>query len=148
LNIRAATQNDLPTLALLWQEKIVLQAEPRYTATTERWINAAALWLNDPRCAVLTAENDGHCVGYVVGWIQPMPGLAGDALGMITEFAIDAHSYQGGVGRALVESMREWYAERGVTAITAWASRRSAVEQAFWRSVGAMDWMECLWIKS
>ena len=148
LTIRAATLNDLPELAQFWQEKIVLQADSRYTTSVDRWVISATAWLGDARCVMLTAENDGRPVGYVVGWIQPMPGLAGDALGLITELALDAHSYQGGVGRALIEAVRAWYADRGITALAVWSSRRSPVEQAFWRSVGALEWMECLWIKS
>ena len=135
-------------LAALWQEKAVLAADPRVTAARERWIAAAAGWLDDARCGLFVAERDGQIVGYIAGWIQPHPGILGDALGMITELALDAHSYQGGVGRALVDHLRAWYAERGVTALTVWASRRSAVEQAFWRSLGGVNWMELLWIKS
>jgi GNAT superfamily N-acetyltransferase len=148
LIIRAAVSTDLPQLAQIWQEKIVLQADSRFTPAAQRWIASASAWLTDPRCVVLTAEADGQPVGYAVGWIQPMSGLEGDAVGVITELAIDAHSYHAGVGRALADALRAWYAERGVSAIAAWASRRSAVEQAFWRSIGALDWMECLWIKS
>lgn len=148
LIIRAAIETDLADLALLWQEKRILMSDTRFEASTERWLRAAAGWLHDPRCVLLTAEEDGRPVGYLAGWIQPMPGLSGDALGLITELAIDAHGYHAGVGRALLEAARAWYTERGISAIAAWTSRRSAVEQAFWRSVGALDWMECLWIKS
>ena len=113
LNIRAATLNDLPELAQFWQEKIVLQADSRYTTSVDRWVISATAWLGDARCVMLTAENDGHPVGYVVGWIQPMPGLAGDALGLITELALDAHSYQGGVGRALVDLLHKPFCQHG-----------------------------------
>lgn len=148
LTIRAATETDLPVLAQFWQEKVVLQADTRYTGAADRWVTAARSWLLDSRCAILAAEEDGQCVGYVVGWIQPMPGLPGDALGLITDLALDAHRYHAGVGRALVEALRDWFAERGISGVAAWSSRRSAVEQAFWRSLGALEWMECLWIKS
>lgn len=148
LTVRVALATDIPALADLWLEKMILQADPRATPSPERWSDAAIGWLDDERCVVLAAERDGQLVGCIVGWIQPLPGYPSDQLGMITELAIDAHRYQQGVGRALVDALRAWFDERGVTAMAVLSSRRLAVDQAFWRSVGAVDWMELLWIKS
>ena len=52
--------------------------------------------------ALFAAERDGELIGYIVGWLQPMPGLVPEQIGLITEIALDAHGYHGGVGRALV----------------------------------------------
>src|SRR4051794_26522031 len=95
--IRAATETDLPTLAHLWHEKMILQTRnPLLLSPThprDAWVTAARGWLNDPRCGLFAAENKGALVGYIAGWLQPMPGLAPDTIGLITELAIDAHGY-------------------------------------------------------
>jgi ribosomal protein S18 acetylase RimI-like enzyme len=146
--IRAALRTDFPALAALWQEKLVLQADPRLTPSPERWTAGASAWLDDPRCALFVAEDDGRAIGYIAGWIQPFAGVTGDALGVITEIAIDTHGYHAGTGRALLDALRAWFHMRGVDAIVVLTSRRLAMEQAFWRSVGATDWMDMWWIKS
>jgi GNAT superfamily N-acetyltransferase len=146
--IRAALRTDLPALAALWHEKLVLQADPRLTASPERWMAATSASLDDPRCALFTAVDDDRAIGYIVGWVQPFPGVSGDALGMITEIAIDTHGYHAGVGRALLDALRAWFHAQGVEALVVWTSHRLAMEQAFWRSVGAIDWMDMWWIKS
>lgn len=107
LNIRAATLNDLPELAQFWQEKIVLQADSRYTTSTDRWVVSASAWLTKIALRHVDRRKRRSLCRLCSGLpTQPMPGLAGNAVGLITELAIDAHSYQGGVGRALVDAAR------------------------------------------
>ncbi len=40
--------------------------------------------------------------------------MAPAQIGLITEIALDAHGYHGGVGRALVEALRTWFKTQGV----------------------------------
>ena len=78
LIIRAATETDLPALAHLWHEKMVLQADPRTVLAPnarDSWTAAAQLWLDDGRCGLFTAEREGQVIGYILGWVQPMPGV-------------------------------------------------------------------------
>ena len=150
LTIRAATVTDLSTLALLWHEKLVLQADHRLVPAPnarDLWIEAAQGWLDDARCGFFAAERDGDLVAYAVGWLQPMPGVVPTHIGLITEIAIDAHGYHGGVGRSLVQALREWFAARGADQTAVWTPHYDAVSQAFWRSLGAAEWMDVLWIK-
>jgi hypothetical protein len=112
------------------------------------WAAAAQTWLDDARCGFFAAErDDGTLIAYIVGWLQPMAGLTPSSVGLITDIAIDAHGYHGGVGRRLVDTLRGWFAERDVQQMVVWASRYDAVAQAFWRSLGAADWVDVLWIK-
>ncbi len=148
--IRAATATDLPALAHLWHEKQVLQADRRWVLAPnarDLWIEAARIWLNDPRCGFFAAEQEDSVIGYIVGWLQPRPGIMPEQIGLINEMAIDAHGYYGGVGRALVEALHGWFAARGVTQTAVWTPHYDAVAQAFWRSLGAAEWVDVLWIK-
>ena len=108
---------------------------------------AAQTWLDDARCGFFAAERDGELVGYVVGWLQPMPGLVPQQIGLITEIGIDAHGYHGGMGRALVSGLREWFTGQGAAQTVVWTAHYDAVSQAFWRSLGAAEWVDVLWIK-
>ncbi|MEP7291782.1 MAG: GNAT family N-acetyltransferase [Chloroflexota bacterium] len=150
LTIRATTATDLPALAHLWHEKLLLQAQARTKPAPdarERWASAALGWLGETRCGFFSAERDGEIVGYIVGWLQPMAGVMPEQIGLISEIAIDAHGYHGGAGRELVSALRQWCASQGVTQMVVWTPHYDAVAQAFWRSLGAAEWMDVLWIK-
>ncbi len=150
LTIRAANAADLPALAQLWHEKLILQADQHTLPAPdarEQWVEAARVWLDDPRCGIFAAERDGSLIGCVVGWVQPMIGVTPGQIGLITQIALDAHRYQGGVGRALVEALREWFAAQGAVGTAVCTAHFDAVTQAFWRSLGAAEWMDVLWIK-
>jgi len=113
----------------------------------ESWAAAAQTWLDDPRCALFAAERDDSLIGYIVAWVQPMPGLVPQNIGLITEIAIDTHGYHGGVGRSLVNALRMWFKEQDVERAAVWTPRYDAVAQAFWRSLGAAEWVDVLWLK-
>ena len=150
LTIRAATASDLPALAHLWHEKLVLQADHRTAPAPNArdvWLEAAQTWLADARCGFFAAERDGDLIGGIVGWLAPMPGIAPERIGLISEIMLDAHSYHGGVGRGLVEALRAWFAARGAAHVAVWAAHYDAVAQAFWRSLGAAEWVDVLWMK-
>lgn len=151
LTIRTTTVNDLPALAHFWHEKLLLQTHARTVPAPhapETWAASAAGWLNDARCGFFSAENEGKLVGYIVGWLLPMPGITPGEIGIITEIALDAHGYHGGAGRELVGALRGWFEGRAAAQMAVVSPHYDAVAQAFWRSLGAVEWMDVLWIKS
>ncbi len=161
LTIRAASVTDLPALASLWHEKMILQTVAQPAAKAQRaspapqsaddaraaWVANIETRLTDPQFALFSADHDGVLVGYVAGSLFPLPGLSPAHVGLITEIALDAHGYHGGVGRALVEALRAWFKTQAVVQIAVWSPRNDVVGQAFWRSLGAGEWVELLWLK-
>jgi hypothetical protein len=151
--IRLATSDDIPRLAELWHEKMVLwqHADARFVLPSDavsRWSQAALVWLEDERCVIYLAEKQGVIVGFVVGWLQIEPVLIWQPMGVISEVGLDAHNYHGGVARSLLQTIQGWFAERGVENVVAYVPHFYAVEQAFWRSVGAVQLLDVMWIKS
>ena len=153
LSIRVATPTDIPALTHLWYEKTVLQhhADRRFTLAPDgqrQWSQAAHVWLADPQVNVFIAETDEAVVGYLVARVQPSPpGLLPERFGVVTELAVDAHGYHGGVGRGLYEAACDWLTMQGVRHVYVDVLRRHAVEQAFWRALGAKEWQDRLWMK-
>ncbi|MFW5771765.1 MAG: N-acetyltransferase family protein [Phototrophicaceae bacterium] len=150
MDIRPANPTDPPHLADLWQERAVLlrQADAR----TARHLPAREEWLArlDERMAAATAavfvieETGQPPFGYIIAEIERQQP-AGPSLGIIREMALDAHSYHGGAGRALVAQARDWLAAQSVDRIVALVPRYHAVEQAFWRGLGASEWKDKTW---
>jgi ribosomal protein S18 acetylase RimI-like enzyme len=150
--IRRATSSDLPRLAELWQEKMILlqQSDPRFASFSgdpAAWSKGACDWLESDPFAIFVGEHGAQIVGYVVGWKQP--GLfapPAEQIGVITDFALDTHTYQGGLGTRLLRAVREWFNQSGISRIAVYAPHCHAVEQAFWRAAGATQWIDLMWI--
>ena len=101
--------------------------------------------------AVYVAESkivEGRVVGYIIGSVVGnIPGLPAEHHGYVTELAVDSHGKAGGIGRALFDEMRKWFAARGVTHVEARVPVRHAIAQAFWRALGASELYEQMWLK-
>jgi GNAT superfamily N-acetyltransferase len=140
LTIRPAQAADIPQMTMLWYEKMILQQQ------SDRRLKL----LPDARarCRMIVALREGEIVGYIIGWIQASaPGLAPERIGVVTDIAVGAHSYQGGLGRLLLESLRNWFCEQEIKHLMAHVPRRQPVEQAFWRAMGATELTDVMWIK-
>lgn len=149
--IRPAESADLPLLADLWQEHMTLFAQDSRFALAEngrdRWRAGWGERMNQSDHALFCALVDDQLVGYGAGQIQPAPlGLQFDYVGVVLEMAIDAHGYYGGAGRDLVEALRRWFREHEVNQIVVAVPRNAVVDQAFWRGLGAAEWIQWLWI--
>jgi hypothetical protein len=154
LIIRPAQDTDIAAMSALWYEQLLIRAQQdrRWEAQTDIktvWQGQVADWLRDERCVVLVGLAGVQMAGFIVGWVQPAPPGIGSAwMGIITELVLDAHRYQGGAARALVTALRARFEGREDIQWMAYAPHRDVVAQAFWRSYGAVDWMDRLWITS
>jgi L-amino acid N-acyltransferase YncA len=151
--IRRAASGDISRLAELWHEKRTLlqQSDHRFGSLpgdSAAWAESAGEWLARDDCAVFVGERDDQIAGYVVGWLQTgPPSLLTQHLGIITELVIDTHTYQGGLGTLLLRSIQDWFKQSGVHNVVAYAPHYHAVEQAFWRALGADQWIDFMWIR-
>ncbi|MDX2160761.1 MAG: GNAT family N-acetyltransferase [bacterium] len=154
ITLRPVIQTDLPLLADLWYEKLTILAaadarlQPAPGAR-ETWLTAAERWSADESCCFVTAIVDNRPVGYALGTlIPPLPGVSEARTGAVTQIAIDAHGYYGGAARMLTDGLRAWFHEHQAERVLVIAPHRYPAEQAFWRGLGAVDWMDLLWLKS
>jgi hypothetical protein len=153
VTIRSAELADVPEMARLWYEKMVLQQQfdRRFAVLPDgrsRWMTHVEQWLTQSDCAIFVAERVGGLAGYIIVWIQTgPPGLSPTHLGVVTDLTIEAHAPPGGAGRLLLGPVREWLGSHGVSNVIAHVPRRQAVEQAFWRALGATEWLDSLWLR-
>lgn len=153
VSIRKATSEDIRALAALWQEKRTLlqQSDRRFRIAADarrQWELSAQNWLCDQRCAIYVAEKETTLHGFIVGWLPAgIPALSPEMPGLITELVIDAHTYQGGLGRMLLQALREWFHAHGMERMAVFAPHNAPVEQAFWRALGAVEWVDLMWIR-
>jgi GNAT superfamily N-acetyltransferase len=151
LTIRPAAVEDLEILARLWYERAVLAPRPHGLAllpdARARWQATAEGWLGAPDHVLIVAQTGEQIAGFAAAHTTRGPvGFAPERVGEVLALALDGHSYHAGAGRALIHDLRDWFRERGVTTVFASVPQAGAVEQAFWRALGAAAGNEDLWL--
>jgi hypothetical protein len=148
VQIRIATIDDIPVLTGLWQERMIIiaQLDSRFVGAQrqrEKWISGAVWSFDDDAQAIYLAQDDTGVIGYIIGILRnDNDGLL---CGTITDIALDAHKYHGGLGRNLVAALRGWFAQGSAERILIKTPRQYAVEQAFWRALGAKECVDAQW---
>lgn len=102
----------------------------------QRWLKGAAAGL-ERFGRLVVAEEAGTIVGFAHGAIRLQPDhLLGGPVGSITHVYVMPAQRRGGVAKALVGALGDWFAQRNVarTELTVVAGNPTAL--AFWRSLG------------
>lgn len=152
--LRPTQVDDLPQLAAYWYDKMVLlqQSDPALRLmpdAAQRWQDAAMMRLRAPGELWLTAERDGVCLGGIIGrQIANVPGLLPETLGVIDDLIVDLHSPHArqGLGSALVRALCERWRAADVQQVRVEVAAAFAVEQAFWRGLGAQRRQDVFWL--
>lgn len=92
---------------------------------------------------VFVAEEDGRVVGYVLSVIVDMsPEMFAQTLGgFLADIYVEEAYRRSGIGRALVEAVRDWFRSRGVTYFEWYVAANNAAGHAFWQAVGGRNIM-------
>lgn len=107
---------------------------------TDRWRNSFSDWLYEADHKMWVAVEEKGIVGYiaahyaVTSTIFEPPGEV-----FIQEIYVDT-AYRGlGIGKALVDQVKEWAVEIGSERIGLIASSRNAEAQSFWKQQNAVE---------
>jgi len=135
VQIRQATFDDFDVLSALREERTVLlgQSDTRLLTSMqqgEAWRHFINMALDSPDYQVFLAYVDAGVVGYLIGRLQ-------GNVAIIIDVALHAHQYHGGVGRQLFREFRQSLMHTTIRRLMVQLPRFYAVEQAFWRSLGA-----------
>lgn len=118
---------------------LLRQSDGRFTPPSAT-VDIAEGWLKNPNCTVFVGVETETVSGYITCWRQHSPyGDLPAGVGIIEELALDAHHYYPGLGRGLVAAARAWFEQHNLTYLAACVPRYHAVEQAFWRALGAYE---------
>ncbi len=148
-----ATVDDVPAMAALWHERMTLQqlTDRRLRllpSGREKWSAAVERWLADDHWQIVVARQQGEVVGYSIGLVQDnLPGVAPECVGVVSELVIGVHSAGSGAGQLLLQPLKAWFAQQGIQHIVVQVSPRQPVEQAFWRALGASEWIGFMWME-
>jgi hypothetical protein len=150
--LRPANSADLNRVVDLWYERTVIlsKSDRRFAAHLagedggrSARIAEMAKRINNPAQAVIVAEciagtRNADLAGYVTGCLQA--NNSGELYGVVDELVLDMHVYYGGLARMLWKALHEWFEQHDAICLFFSVPRYSPVEQAFWRSIGAVEW--------
>ena len=146
--IRPAFASDAVAIGKLW-EKLVDYHQALDEAMPRATLDGAAIYarnlgsrLEDSHTQVFVAEEDGRIVGYVLGVIVDLvPEMfEQEAGGFLADIFVE-EAYRGrGIGRALVEAMRNWFRDNGLNHYEWHVSAMNADALAFWEALGGRNW--------
>lgn len=147
--VRMATRDDGDAIAEMWLALVAYHqrldsALPGAARGGEhRYVRNLLSRLDDPQTRVLIAEDQGRPVGYLLGLIVDlMPDMfAQQPSGFLADIFVEESYRRRGVGRALVDALRQWFVGRGVTVFDWHVAARNPEGQAFWRAMGGQPMM-------
>jgi ribosomal protein S18 acetylase RimI-like enzyme len=94
--------------------------------------------LDEPRARVLVAENGAGIAGVVTFWIKP--DLAhGDTVVEVPMLVITEDHRRAGVGKLLMEEVRNVASDNGASQIELVATRANVAAREFYRSLGFVE---------
>lgn len=147
VEVRPAGLADVEKLAALWQEHMhdLAKLDRRFRiqdTAANHYQQELVGWLGREDARILVAERAGQVIGFVVGWrVQRPPLQDPENIGLISDLCVDGHARQGGVGAALLDGLRGWFKEHHIDVIEAYVPQSHPIAQAFWRALGATDYL-------
>jgi ribosomal protein S18 acetylase RimI-like enzyme len=147
--IRPVTADDAPAIAQLWESlvayhKVLDSALPDAAPNgSGRYTKRLLQHLDDPYTRAFVAEKDGQIVGFILGMIiDLLPDIfAQEPGGFLADIFVDAAHRRHGIGKKLVDALRQWFREQNVTHFDWHVAAQNPDALAFWRSVGGREVM-------
>lgn len=146
--IRPAVASDSVAIGKLWEKLVAYHQAldmdmPRATAQgASLYARSLSDRLDDSHTRVFVAEEDGRVVGYVLGVVVDLlPEMfEQEAGGFLADIFVE-DTYRGrGIGTALVDTLVEWFRQKGLRHYEWHVAANNTEALAFWEKVGGRNW--------
>jgi ribosomal protein S18 acetylase RimI-like enzyme len=149
VTIRSVTSADAPAIAELWESLVAYHqtldsALPAAAANgSARYTKRLLQHLDDTNTHALVGEVNGKIVAFALAMIVDLlPDIfAQEPGGFLADIYVDAPYRRHGVGKSLVDAIRAWFQENGVTHFDWHVAAHNTDALAFWRAVGGREVM-------
>lgn len=145
--IRRATPLDADDIARLWEALVHYhhRLDPSLPQAASDGGYRYALRLidrmDDSHTRIFVAEEAGELVGYGLAMIVDLAPemFVQEYSGFLADIFVDEQVRQRGIGHQLVNAIRQWFSECGVTHYEWYVASKNPAGLAFWRTVGGQD---------
>jgi len=139
--IRPAKKSDTKPIARLWLDFVEYhrqfeEATPRVIeGGDERYAMQIRWSIEDDYAQTFVAEHDGEVVGYVYGMVMSLTAemFVDERAGMVGDIYVIPEFQAQGVGKALMEAMKDWFKLRGVSYYEWYVATENERGIRFWR---------------
>lgn len=152
IEVRAARSEDLARIVELWDELLGLheRLDPRFARRAGAATTFEAFVRHNTEheaALVLIAETEDGIAGFCMAAEAELPPIFDvGPIAEIFDLAVTERHRRRGVGRRLVQGVREWAVERELERIELRAAVANPEARAFWRELGAVSFLETLTI--
>jgi GNAT superfamily N-acetyltransferase len=143
------TSDDADAISDLWEQLAVYHLQldnalPRPAPNGGRIYSRRLIErLEDGQTAAFVAEEEGQIVGFVLGVVVDLvPEMfVTELCGFLADIYVLPEFRGRGIGRALVQSMTDWFRAQGLTYYEWYVAANNPDGQAFWRAIGGRELM-------
>lgn len=142
MQIRRATEADLPGLVRLWIEFMDFHADTslrfvRSADAAERWTAYLTGKLTEDDVRVLVADDGGELVGYLMAFVAEYPPIVeARRFGFVQEIAVTAGRRREGIAHRLFAEAERWLVDLGLPHIELRIDTDNEGSRSFWRREG------------
>ncbi len=150
LVIRDAQDEDAVDLLLLWRELMALHTavDRRFTLSEhadQRFRDYVETAQSRDDYRVRVAAIGDRPVGFIIACVLPNSPLYRTRwVGYVNDLCVTESARGRGLGRALVRDVLGWMRDRGAESIEMYVAKANPSAAAFWRRIGARDFLERL----
>lgn len=151
--IRRAQKAEAKPVGVLWLQLLEEHAamEPRFAVADdalERWTNDFTHWVFEEQYRIFVAEREGVILGFVTASLwKPAPIYTQVDEVYLNELYVVQEERARGLGRQLVEAVRQWAETLEVERLRIGVLAANAEGQAFWERLDAQPFLHTLTIE-
>ncbi len=146
MNIRTATEDDIPAMAELLHQLFAIESD--FTPDFEKQANGLALLLERPSAIIFVAEIDGQVAGMCTVQILVSTAM-GQEVGAVEDVIVDVEHRGQGIGGALMRAVETWAVNNQLGRLQLRADKDNGQALCFYRQQGwehtnLIGWMKFL----
>jgi GNAT superfamily N-acetyltransferase len=152
VTIRPATADDLEAVVDLWLEMMAEHEafDPRVRlsiSARSAYRNYALYHIEREDAPVFVVEKRGEIIAYCLAYCaRSLPMFRPSSYGFISDLVVGRAWRRQGLGTALLERVRAWFAGRGIRSLQLQVYSRNAPGLQFWQRVGFSPFVHGMWM--